>query len=61
MANPSGDASTLPVVEGEYRGIPEFENNPENLNQALMLLCPEILNQAKNQPIVSKTKHIYMQ
>lgn len=53
MGNLNGDNANQAIIENEYKGVPEFENDVEKFNQALMVLCPEILNQAKNQPIVS--------
>ena len=53
MGNLNGDNANQAIIENEYKGVPEFETDVEKFNQALMVLCPEILNQAKNQPIVS--------
>ena len=53
MSGTNADEVSQPGVEREYRGVPEFENKPEELNRQLMLLCPEMFNEAKNQPIVS--------
>eukprot|EP00347_Sterkiella_histriomuscorum_P007064 403350389 len=44
---------------GSYKGNPEFEAHPDELARQVQLICPEIYNEAKNQPIATKIQILF--